>query len=196
MGSSVSTAPPVRPSTADRERVAQRLRGACDSERLSLETFAARLDLAYRARSAAELGALVADLPEPHSAGRMVLAVAAWASGWTERVAEAWTRARTPRLVLSMRQSVLLGRSRDCDCVLADSTVSRRHALLTCNEGAWQLRDLASLNGTYLNGARIVDVAEVQPGDEICFGMARFRFVPPLERRQPPLRHAMHHRTA
>ena len=41
----------------------------------------------------------------------------------------------------------------------------------------WTLRDLASTNGTYVNGARITDTAAVWEGDEIRLGSARFRLV-------------------
>src|SRR5690606_24642242 len=48
----------------------------------------------------------------------------------------------------------LLGRSSEA-LPITDSTVSRRHAELTPDDGRWWLRDLGSQNGTYLNGVRI-----------------------------------------
>jgi hypothetical protein len=170
---------PPRPSIAERERVAQRLGGACADERTSLETFSARLDLVYSTRNQAELRALLADLPEPNPVGRIVLAATAWVSTWTWRLSDAWNRARIPSLSLPATKSVVLGRSRNCDCVLSDSSVSRRHALLTRQEAGWRIRDLSSFNGTYVNGARVIDEVEVQPGDYVCFGTERFRLAPP-----------------
>ena len=58
----------------------------------------------------------------------------------------------------------MIGRSSGCELVLADDTVSRRHAELFIEDGRWLLRDLDSSNGTWLNGRRIVE-AEVRPGD-------------------------------
>lgn len=70
---------------------------------------------------------------------------------------------------------VTLGRSRDCDCVLAEPSVSRRHAELRREGERWLLRDLGSRNGTRLNGVRLLDEAEVCPDDRVSFGDARFR---------------------
>jgi pSer/pThr/pTyr-binding forkhead associated (FHA) protein len=70
---------------------------------------------------------------------------------------------------------VTLGRSRDCDCVLAEPSVSRRHAELRRAGEHWRLRDLGSRNGTRVNGVRLLDEAEVCPGDRVSFGDARFR---------------------
>jgi pSer/pThr/pTyr-binding forkhead associated (FHA) protein len=60
---------------------------------------------------------------------------------------------------------------------MSHPTVSRRHARLTRTENGWKLRDLASSNGTYLNGARITEIADVHPGDEVWLGSVRLRLV-------------------
>jgi hypothetical protein len=164
-----------RPSIADRERVARRLRGACKDARLSLDTFAARIDLVYSVRTGAELRELVADVTEDHPVNRAVFAAVASVSSWTSRVAAAWRQPRTPRLVLPLRGSVLLGRSRECDCVLADATVSAKHAALHYAEGSWWLRDLASTNGTFVNGWRVIGEVELRDGDEVTFGGTSYR---------------------
>jgi pSer/pThr/pTyr-binding forkhead associated (FHA) protein len=70
---------------------------------------------------------------------------------------------------------VTLGRSRDCDCVLAEPSVSRRHAELRRDGESWLLRDLGSRNGTRVNGVRLLGETEVCPGDRVSFGDARFR---------------------
>jgi pSer/pThr/pTyr-binding forkhead associated (FHA) protein len=62
---------------------------------------------------------------------------------------------------------------------MSHPTVSRRHARLTQTETGWTLRDLASSNGTYLNGARITDTALVHPGDEVWLGSVRLSLVRP-----------------
>jgi FHA domain/Domain of unknown function (DUF1707) len=180
----------MRPSERDRERVAVRLRNACADERLSLETFAERLNLAYAARNQDELGRLTADLPEFRVVGRAILATTEWLSRWTARLASAWQAPRTPRLVLPTRDLVLLGRARDCDGVLTHATVSRRHAVLTHADGRWLLRDLNSVNGTYVNGWRVIDEVEVRPGDDVRFGEARYRLAstPAAKYSQPSTR--------
>lgn len=58
--------------------------------------------------------------------------------------------------------------------MLDDDTVSRRHAELRVRDGRWMVRDLGSINGTWLNGRRVGD-AEVRPGDELRLGDAVLR---------------------
>jgi hypothetical protein len=55
----------LRASNADREQVAQRLRGALDEGRLNLHEYDERLRQTYSARTYAELNALMTDLPGP-----------------------------------------------------------------------------------------------------------------------------------
>jgi FHA domain/DUF1707 SHOCT-like domain len=169
---------PRRPSAAERERVVRRLRRSRADERLSLDTFAARVELAYRTESHAELDELLADVPGDGPIARGALAAVGWVSWSTTRVRAAWRQPRTPRLVLPLQRSVVIGRSRRCACVLGDPTVSRKHARIRRRDGAWWLSDLGSMNGTYVNGARIVDDVEVRPGDEVAFGSALYRLAP------------------
>jgi predicted component of type VI protein secretion system len=71
----------------------------------------------------------------------------------------------------------LVGRSRECDVVLADANVSRRHAeVLPAAAGAWTIADLGSTNGVVLNGRRIQGAAPLQPGDRIALGTAEITF--------------------
>lgn len=50
---------------------------------------------------------------------------------------------------------LLTGRLLDCDFVLADRSVSRRHAVFRPQDGGWIVADLASTNGTFVNGVRV-----------------------------------------
>jgi signal transduction histidine kinase len=63
----------------------------------------------------------------------------------------------------------LLGRSSEA-LPISDSTVSRRHAELTPDDGAWYIRDLQSQNGTYVNGVRIRERIRLRPGDQVRVG--------------------------
>jgi Protein of unknown function (DUF3662)/FHA domain len=70
----------------------------------------------------------------------------------------------------------VLGRSRECDCVLQDPNVSRRHAeLRRSSNGDWQIVDLDSTNGVKVNDRR-VDRSRLAPGDEVMLGTTRFTF--------------------
>jgi len=62
---------------------------------------------------------------------------------------------------------VVLGRSRDCDLILPDVLLSRRHAELVHGDDGWRLRDLGSLNGTRLNGARLEKDTLLHDGDVV-----------------------------
>ena len=70
---------------------------------------------------------------------------------------------------------IAIGRHRDCDIVLEDPTVSRRHAYLHRHGDRYVIADGGSLNGTYLN-RRPVDRAELSDGDEVWIGKVRFTF--------------------
>jgi pSer/pThr/pTyr-binding forkhead associated (FHA) protein len=68
-----------------------------------------------------------------------------------------------------------VGRHPNADIFLDDVTVSRRHAEFHRNGKAFQVRDLASLNGTYYDGVRI-DAAMLEDGSEIQIGKFRLTF--------------------
>ncbi len=70
----------------------------------------------------------------------------------------------------------VIGRSRECDCVLDDRNISRRHAELRRNSnGDWAVSDLGSTNGVKVND-RKVDSARLSPGDEVTIGTSSFIF--------------------
>ena len=68
-----------------------------------------------------------------------------------------------------------VGRHPDSDIFLDDVTVSRRHAELTHADGVYRVRDVGSLNGTYLNRERI-DEAPLADGDELQIGKFKLVF--------------------
>lgn len=65
--------------------------------------------------------------------------------------------------------SVVFGRAADCDIVVADRSVSGRHARLAWNGPELQLEDLGSANGTWVQGER-VERAVVKVGADVRFG--------------------------
>ena len=69
-----------------------------------------------------------------------------------------------------------LGRSKECECVIPDPNISRRHAQLRRNSGGdWQIVDNGSTNGIKVNGRR-VDSSRLSPGDEVTLGTTTFTF--------------------
>jgi hypothetical protein len=70
----------------------------------------------------------------------------------------------------------LIGRSPDCDVFLDDVTVSRQHAELLREAETFTIRDLGSLNGTYVNRKRI-ESAVLEDDDEVQIGKYRLTFL-------------------
>jgi hypothetical protein len=68
------------------------------------------------------------------------------------------------------------GRHPDSDIFLDDVTVSRRHAQFVREGGGFVVRDVGSLNGTYLNRERI-ESAVLAGGDEVQIGKYRLVFL-------------------
>jgi hypothetical protein len=71
-----------------------------------------------------------------------------------------------------------IGRSRECDIVLADSNVSRRHAELRPLGDGWTITDLGSTNGVRVNGrdVRPNEPHALQTGDRVDVGTVDARF--------------------
>lgn len=64
----------------------------------------------------------------------------------------------------------IIGRAPEADLVLADLSVSRRHAEIRLrSDGALEIRDLGSRNGIFLDGARVA-AAVLEIGDRITLG--------------------------
>ena len=69
------------------------------------------------------------------------------------------------------------GRHPSSDIFLDDVTVSRRHAEFVRGDSGFHVRDVGSLNGTYVNRERIDDVT-LAGGDEVQVGKYRLVFYP------------------
>jgi hypothetical protein len=68
-----------------------------------------------------------------------------------------------------------IGRSRDCDLVIDDPNISRRHAELRSDGESWRIADLGSTNGVKVNRRR-VDQAVLRSGDRVTLGLTDFDF--------------------
>jgi pSer/pThr/pTyr-binding forkhead associated (FHA) protein len=65
---------------------------------------------------------------------------------------------------------VLLGRQSDADLRMPQPDVSRHHCRFQFTDDGWQVVDLNSLNGVFVNGARIRRLAILKAGDRIRIG--------------------------
>lgn len=72
---------------------------------------------------------------------------------------------------------VMIGRNPTTDITLLDEGISREHAMILFDEDipAYVVEDLASTNGTKLNGKRVRS-SPLAEGDEIQIGQTLFRF--------------------
>jgi FHA domain-containing protein len=142
---------------------------------LSQQTLVQRLDVLFGSEVVDPAG-LVGDLTlrRPRRAlsdrwARTIAALRRAAAAGRQRSAE-------PATLLALdwsgaRDELLVGRHDACDVMVGHPTVSRRHARLTFCDGHWVLRDLASTNGTRVNGRRVVR-CRLEPGDRLSLGSA------------------------
>jgi hypothetical protein len=69
-----------------------------------------------------------------------------------------------------------IGRSRDCDIVLDDAGISRRHAEIRPGGDGWEVKDLGSTNGMLVNGKRVRGAEPLQAGDRVELGSTEIVF--------------------
>jgi pSer/pThr/pTyr-binding forkhead associated (FHA) protein len=75
--------------------------------------------------------------------------------------------------IVPLRGKLTIGRGSDCDLVLDEPEMSRRHAMIENSGDVIYLRDLGSANGTFVNGVQVRD-AVLHPDDQIAFDHNRF----------------------
>jgi adenylate cyclase len=90
---------------------------------------------------------------------------------------------------IELRPINSLGRHPNNSIQLLDKIVSKEHCILEQRDGGVVLRDLGSLNGTYVNGERVRGEMMLRHGDEIALGSTRARYDdghgPPLDFNAP-----------
>ena len=80
------------------------------------------------------------------------------------------------RAVILSSGGAVLGRSKECDVVIPDENVSRKHAEVRPSGGAWVVRDLGSTNGVRVNGNRVAGAQPLRDGDLIELGTSSLTF--------------------
>jgi pSer/pThr/pTyr-binding forkhead associated (FHA) protein len=76
-------------------------------------------------------------------------------------------------VVLVPGEPFVIGRLAAVAVTVDDAYVSDEHAEITSFDEDWILRDLGSTNGTYLNGAKVIQPAPLSAGDQIRVGKTR-----------------------
>ena len=153
----------MRADDRRRERTVAALGDGYASGAIGPDTLTLRVDAAYQARSVDELRSLTADLPR----------------GWLDGLRD-WAERRRARPVPTVHVPPppegpgpwTVGRSDACRLVIEHGTVSRRHAVIRRTDDGLEVRDLGSLNGTWVNGWR-VERAVLRPGDTLQVGEVR-----------------------
>ena len=79
--------------------------------------------------------------------------------------------AKRSHLVLTLPATI--GRSREADVAVPDTTVSRRHCRLFEVDGLVRVQDLGSLNGTLVAGQAIAE-APLRPSDQFTIGVMTY----------------------
>src|SRR4051794_5867393 len=173
--------PPLRASDRFRAGTVARLRRGYLDGQLSTDTFESRMAIALAARRRGTLRALLADLR------RRTQLQDALASLWHGRLAAAERAAAAAELVPARasdappQATLLLGRTALTEITVGRASaatltfgtagVSRHHARFERVAGRWHVVDLASTNGTFVDGVR-VERAPVQAGAVVRLGDA------------------------
>ncbi len=87
-------------------------------------------------------------------------------------------RRRETGLVTELTEGLLIGRAKDCQLSIQESSVSRMHARVEMRDGVWWLVDLKSSNGIACNGQRQSEF-ELRGGDLVTFGTVAFDVLAP-----------------
>lgn len=86
------------------------------------------------------------------------------------------------KLITVPEEGMTFGREGgDAQVQVADMGVSKRHAEVFCEAGAWFLKDLGSSNGTMLANERIGDATEILPGDVFQLSKRKFEVLKVVE---------------
>ncbi|MEV0532865.1 FHA domain-containing protein [Kitasatospora sp. NPDC050463] len=85
------------------------------------------------------------------------------------------------RVFVLADQPMLVGRDSTCQIRVGDPGVSRRHAVVSRSAGHTTVEDLASTNGTRLNGHPVQGQQEVHAGDVLDFGPFEVHYEDPYE---------------
>jgi diguanylate cyclase (GGDEF)-like protein len=75
------------------------------------------------------------------------------------------------------RAEFVLGRGADCDIQVDRDSVSRRHARVMKTDTGWNVEDLGSTNGSYVNDNQVTASATLRDGDFLKIGAAIFKFL-------------------
>lgn len=91
-------------------------------------------------------------------------------------VLDAPAAALVPGTAFEVLSGDRIGRSPVVEVALGDEYASAEHARLVLRGGTWQIEDLGSTNGTFVNGHRLRRTQRLHPGDTLQIGRTILRF--------------------
>ncbi|HWG07770.1 MAG TPA: DUF3662 and FHA domain-containing protein [Solirubrobacteraceae bacterium] len=154
-------------------------------ERLALGEFGIQARSVRQGGHGAESARAAAPEPQPEPAESehgetMIYSTSARVRGPVEeaqarRPARALLAVGGRRLPVPARGATI-GRSRECDIVLEDAGISRRHAEIMPGADGWTVADLGSTNGVRVNGRTIRGVQPLREGDRVELGSTEIVF--------------------
>jgi len=150
-------------------------------ERLALGEFGIQAQLVRPGGHSDEARGAPPQEPEPiaEHGETMIYSTSARVRG---QVAEAQDRPTRALVVVAGRRlpiaprGATIGRSRDCDIVLDDAGISRRHAEIRPGDDGWVVADLGSTNGVRLNGRALAGARPLHAGDRVELGSTEIVF--------------------
>ena len=119
----------------------------------------------------------VADMPAVGSSREQFIAAVKKASALASAVSGRHLLVDSPYLAersLPIGQTLIFGRSPECDICLAGNFVSSRHAKLSIDSSGVVLEDLGSANGTFCNGELLTTPVYLKDGDEFSIDDSKF----------------------
>ncbi|HYB92245.1 MAG TPA: FHA domain-containing protein [Candidatus Binataceae bacterium] len=140
-----------------------------DNDRIGIGGYELTFHLRQTSAAAREQVSLAADRPNPAHVATRLAGERAQAEG------PCLIDADGRRYAIRAGAPTRLGRALDNDIVVAHSSVSRHHASIEAANGAFELKDLNSQNGTFVGSQRITQ-ARISDGDAIRLGQAPFTF--------------------
>lgn len=88
--------------------------------------------------------------------------------------------------IVEVRRRTVVGRDPACDIALPDASISREHAIFIDDGMMLTVADVASTNGTFVNGEQITQPTELNVGDTVRLGSCELEFIERRKQRDFP----------
>jgi hypothetical protein len=135
------------------------------------------IDPTVRENAEPELDYGESDFANPYEPTEMIQSDEVQTMAWLVFTGEG---SRYGDMVRLVGKSVVIGRDNECEVQLQDRTASRQHAKIRIerqdDEVQYMLHDLATDNGTFVNGARIPQPTRLNNGDIVRIGYTELMF--------------------